>query len=170
LALCLILGCVCCAQVPSIFAARHLIGHKHVLVNGRPTNRSGLLLQPMAIVEPRPQSKAIFRRLIRRRLANNTFVFADRDTDREQKDADERASRDAEPAQSIIDLERLRQVRMPARRSHIRALTVAPRASPRIQQREGAARWNGALVFVVLGADTRVVPAGEVSNRRRGIR
>jgi len=116
-----------CNLVPSIFAARHLIGHKHVLVNGRPTNRSGLLLHPMAIVEPRPQSKAIFRRLIRQRLANNTFVFADRDSDRQPADADERTSRDAEPTQSRIDLERLRQgTSLPAGNR----LPPLPRATP----------------------------------------
>ncbi|EOD06886.1 hypothetical protein EMIHUDRAFT_249609 [Emiliania huxleyi CCMP1516] len=36
-----------CNLVPSIFAARHVIGHKHILVNGFPTNRSSLLLKPI---------------------------------------------------------------------------------------------------------------------------
>eukprot|EP00967_Tisochrysis_lutea_P100634 scaffold150342_cov32-Tisochrysis_lutea.AAC.2 len=106
------------SQVPSIFAARHLIGHKHILVNGRPANRSGMILEPMAIVEPRPQSKALFRKLIQLRLANNTFVFANRDksgTSSQRSSADPDA--DGSPKQTSapenhgVDLARLRKVR-----------------------------------------------------------
>ena len=95
--------------VPSIFAARHVIGAKHVLVNGRVCNRSGMLLRPMDVVEPKPSSIPLFKRLIRARLATNTFVLAD-----ERKagaGARGGAGGDAErsaPAAAKYDLDRLR--------------------------------------------------------------
>ena len=42
--------------VPSIFAARQMIGHRKIMVNGHVTNRSGLLLKPHDIVEPVPKA------------------------------------------------------------------------------------------------------------------
>lgn len=63
--------------VPSIFAARHAIGHKHIMVNGKVVNSTHRLLKPGDIVEPiqRADSLAILKRMFRRRLANNTFVL-----------------------------------------------------------------------------------------------
>jgi len=77
-----------CNLVPTIFAARMAIGHKHILVNGRPTNRCGLILDPMAIVEPKPSSKHMFRRMVDRRFINNTFVFANRANSEDDDDDD----------------------------------------------------------------------------------
>ena len=64
-----------CNVVPSIFAARKVIGNKHVLVNGETENSTHRLLKPGDIVEPASRSYDLFKRLFRRRLANNTFVF-----------------------------------------------------------------------------------------------
>ena len=60
--------------VPSIFTARHAIGLRNVLVNGRSVNSPGHLLKPMDIVEPRPGREFLFKRWIRERLNRNTFV------------------------------------------------------------------------------------------------
>ena len=59
--------------VPSIFAARQVIGHSHVLVNGRVAKLPGLLLKPQDIVEPAPHAVPLFKRMIRQRLETNTF-------------------------------------------------------------------------------------------------
>lgn len=67
--------------VPSIFAAKQVIGHGHIMVNGRVTRRAGQLLQPHDIVEPTPKAVPLFKRLIRTRLATNTFVFRDEKED-----------------------------------------------------------------------------------------
>ena len=65
-----------CNAVPSIFAARMAIGHKHVMVNGKITNSTHYLMKPGDVVEPAPGSLPLFERFLRRRLANNSFVFA----------------------------------------------------------------------------------------------
>ena len=91
-----------CNAVPSIFAARMAIGHKHVLVNGRVANSTHTVLDPGDVVEPRPGSLHIFKRMMRRRLANNNFVF--------QKDAAPSPPKVAEaPVQSAVtaDIEAL---------------------------------------------------------------
>jgi len=59
--------------VPSIFAARQVIGHGHILVNGHRAKRAGMLLQPQDIVEPTATAIPLFKRLIRQRLNSNTF-------------------------------------------------------------------------------------------------
>ncbi len=64
-----------CNAVPSIFAARFACGHGHVMVNGQVVKKTHTVLQPGDIVEPAPSSLHIFKRLMKRRLANNTFVF-----------------------------------------------------------------------------------------------
>ena len=100
-----------CNLVPSIFAARHVIGHKHILVNGFPTNRSSLLLKPMSIVEPRPSSKALFRRLARRRLRSNTFAIAPsalpEEEEEEEEEGGEAAPGRRSGADQRADLDRL---------------------------------------------------------------
>lgn len=58
-----------------------VIGHGHIMVNGRVTRMSGLLLKPHDIVEPSPKAVPLFKRLIRTRLNTNTFVFRDENTD-----------------------------------------------------------------------------------------
>ena len=63
-----------CNAVPSIFAARMAVGHKHVMVNGRVCNSTHRLLDPGDIIEPAPGSRPLFERLSRRRLANNATV------------------------------------------------------------------------------------------------
>ena len=60
--------------VPSIFTARHAIGLRNVLVNGRSVNSPGHLLKPMDIVEPRPGREFLFKRWIRERLNRNTCL------------------------------------------------------------------------------------------------
>ena len=62
--------------MPSTFAARMACGHGHVLVNGRRVVSTHTLLKPGDIVEPHPNSRHIFHRFAKRRLANNTFVLA----------------------------------------------------------------------------------------------
>lgn len=64
-----------CNAVPSIFAARAMCGHRHVMVNGKVCIKTHTVLEPGDIVEPAPNSMHIFKRLMKRRLANNTFVF-----------------------------------------------------------------------------------------------
>ena len=66
--------------VNSTFAARMLIGHKHVMVNGKMVNSTHYILKPGDIVEPNkaPQTLAVWKRMMARRLANNTFVIASR--------------------------------------------------------------------------------------------
>ena len=64
-----------CNAVPSIFAARFACGHGHVMVNGRVVNQTHRILEPGDIVEPAPKSVDLFKRFMKRRLANNTFVF-----------------------------------------------------------------------------------------------
>ena len=124
-----------CNAVPSIFAARMAIGHKHVLVNGRVANSTHTVLDPGDVVEPRPGSLHIFKRMMRRRLANNNFVF--------QKDAAPSPPKVAEaPVQSAVtaDIEallrdaaevvasyrRLPPPRAPSQRTLLSASTAAP--------------------------------------------
>jgi ribosomal protein S4 len=64
-----------CNAVPSIFAARFACGHGHVMVNGRVVRQTHRILEPGDIVEPAPKSVDLFKRFMKRRLANNTFVF-----------------------------------------------------------------------------------------------
>ena len=45
------------------------------MVNGKICNSTHTLLRPGDIVEPAPGALALFERFLRRRLANNTFVF-----------------------------------------------------------------------------------------------
>ena len=63
--------------VNSTFAARMLVGHRHVMVNGRIMNSTHYILKPGDIVEPSkgPQSLGVWKRMMKRRLANNTFVI-----------------------------------------------------------------------------------------------
>ena len=64
-----------CNAVPSIFAARAACGHGHVMVNGRVVVSTHTILKPGDIVEPAPHSTELFKGLMKRRLANNNFVF-----------------------------------------------------------------------------------------------
>ena len=63
--------------VNSIFAARMLCGHRHVMVNGKICNSTHYILKPGDIVEPSktPHALGVWKRMMNRRLANNTFVI-----------------------------------------------------------------------------------------------
>jgi len=99
--------------VPSIFAARQQIGHKHIMVNGRIVNQCGRLLKPQDIVEPVPSARPLFKRLIRQRLKLNTFVFNGsskdpRELKQEQKE-EEPATKNGGLTSADFDLKKLRE-------------------------------------------------------------
>lgn len=64
-----------CNAVPSIFAARMVCGHRHVLLNGKICTSTHTLLKPGDIVEPTQRALPLFKQLMHRRLANNNFVL-----------------------------------------------------------------------------------------------
>ena len=73
-----------CNAVNSIFSARMLCGHEHVMVNGWVVNSSHWRLNPGDIVEPnrrKPGSVEVWKQKALRRLANNTFVLSKGDGD-----------------------------------------------------------------------------------------
>ena len=85
--------------VNSTFAARMLIGHKHVMVNGKMVNSTHYILKPGDIVEPNkaPQTLAVWKRMMARRLANNTFVIASRNGE-DDRDGGRRPQRNYAPS------------------------------------------------------------------------
>ena len=55
--------------VPSIFTARQLCGHGHVMVNGRVERSTHRTLKPYDLVEPAPKSRQLFKLQMKKRRA-----------------------------------------------------------------------------------------------------
>jgi len=98
-----------CNMVTSIFAARQMIGHGHVMVNGKTIRRHSRKLQPHDIVEPTPAALTTVKRLMRNRLKNNIFLYMKPDASPKRAMTERKQPDRKQGAKVRYDTDRLRQ-------------------------------------------------------------
>mmetsp|Transcript_75537 Transcript_75537/g.200837 ORF Transcript_75537/g.200837 Transcript_75537/m.200837 type:complete len:333 (+) Transcript_75537:34-1032(+) len=96
-----------CNFVPNIWTARHLIGHKKIMVNGRIVQQSARTLEPHDIVEPVPSAVPFIKTCMRSRLKNNTFIFTKGEPPKPPRERDNRRQRTEGGASKAYDVGKL---------------------------------------------------------------